>query len=456
MPNQVSYSFIALDRFSRIAERIKRKSRAIKVGFKDLGRQARDTSQKIRGLSQRMSAFGAKAAIVSAGIVALGVAMVAQSARFESLEVSFKNLADSAEEGSALFKELADFAAKTPFQFQGIAESAKLLLAFGIPSEKITKDLARLGDVAAATGKPLGEFALLFGQIKSKGKLTGEELLRFAEKGLNLKEVLSEKLNLSSAQFEDTLSKGLITFEDVREALVLLTSEGGRFFGQTAEASKTLEGRFSTLKDNVTFAADAIGDVIIEQLKLKDVMVTLTEKVQGFTAGFREFAEQHPGLIKVGLAIAGIVAVVGPLVLALAALGFVASGVVAGFGAIGAIAAFTVSPIFAVIAAIAGLITLGVLLVKNWDAVKAAVVGTLKEISDSILRVQDAITGFITGKLGSALGFLGIDVNQASRTEIDMTVRSAKGTVKNVKSKSTGPSPGVGLNMVEEPLPGTT
>jgi len=54
-------------------------------------------------------------------------------------------------------------------------------------------------------------------------------------------------------------SEGKISFELVEQAIRDMTSEGGKFFGQTAAAAGTLEGKVSTLESAFENLKDAVG-----------------------------------------------------------------------------------------------------------------------------------------------------------------------------------------------------
>ena len=71
------------------------------------------------------------------------------------------------------------------------------MIAMGWNAEDIIKDMETIGDAAAATGKGdegLGRIILALSQIKSKGKLSTEELNQLAEAGISAKRYLAEGL----------------------------------------------------------------------------------------------------------------------------------------------------------------------------------------------------------------------------------------------------------------------
>lgn len=76
--------------------------------------------------------------------------------------------------------ELQEFAAKTPFAMDELAQGTQTLLAFGVESEYTTSVLRMLGDVALGNKEKFQSLSLVFGQVMSQGKLMGGDLLQIS------------------------------------------------------------------------------------------------------------------------------------------------------------------------------------------------------------------------------------------------------------------------------------
>jgi hypothetical protein len=70
----------------------------------------------------------------------------------------------SAENASALLKDLSDFAAKTPFTMPSIVSASKQLLAYGFGQEEIIETSRRLGDISAALGINIQDLSCCMGR----------------------------------------------------------------------------------------------------------------------------------------------------------------------------------------------------------------------------------------------------------------------------------------------------
>ena len=92
------------------------------------------------------------------------------AAQMEQMRVAFESMLGSPQAALDMVKRLTDFAARTPFQIQGIGASAKQLLAFGVQADDIVPTLQMLGDVAGRGGRPVTGHGSDFGKSMAKGE----------------------------------------------------------------------------------------------------------------------------------------------------------------------------------------------------------------------------------------------------------------------------------------------
>jgi tape measure domain-containing protein len=176
-------------------------------------------------------------------------------------------LTGSAQQAKQIVQELQQLGAVTPFTSSELIDAAKRLQAFGVESSKIVETTSRLGDAAGATGANLGELTTAYGQVISKGRLQGEELLQFQERGIALQQELRKMYGMTGEEFSKALSKGQISAKAVEVALQRLTSAGGKYANGAIAQSDTLNGKLSTLQDGVESLARRIGQVLTPALK---------------------------------------------------------------------------------------------------------------------------------------------------------------------------------------------
>jgi tape measure domain-containing protein len=217
-------------------------------------------------------AVGNLGAAVSKLAAALGVIQAARfvfvkTAELESQARSLQVLTGSAEKANQIIKDLQQLGAVTPFTSSELIDSAKRLQAFGVETDKVVETTRRLADVSGATGAELQGLVTAFGQVQAKGRLQGEELLQFQERGVALQQELRKQYNLSGEEFQDALQKGKISAEAVEFAIQSLTDAGGKYANGAIAQSDTLNGRFSTLQDGIEGLARTIGTALTPAIK---------------------------------------------------------------------------------------------------------------------------------------------------------------------------------------------
>ena len=235
-------------------------------GANDKLRQLQAQSKKTEGSFQKLGAVAAK---LGGALALLGAAkfVFAKTAELESQRRSLEVLTGSAEQAGKIIKDLQSIGKVTPFTSTELIETAKRLNAFGVEAENVVETTKRLADVSGATGAELSGLATAYGQVQAKGRLQGEELLQFQERGVALQQELRKMYQLSGEEFQDALSKGKIGAEAVEVAIKRLTNAGGKYADGAVAQSDTLNGRFSTLVDNVETLARTLGEVLLPMLK---------------------------------------------------------------------------------------------------------------------------------------------------------------------------------------------
>ena len=126
-------------------------------------------------------------------------AAVGEAANRETMQTAFIPLLGSAKAAKDRMAELADFAAKTPFQLPGIAAASRTLEALTDGVLSTGNGLTLVGDIASAFNQPIEEIAVHIGRLYSgldSGRPVGEAMQRLQELGAITPDVRSrlEKL----------------------------------------------------------------------------------------------------------------------------------------------------------------------------------------------------------------------------------------------------------------------
>lgn len=185
--------------------------------------------------------------------------VVSAAKSLEIIKTQFKTLLGSTQAAEKQLRDLQAFAAKTPFEIEGLALSTRQLISFGVENEKIIPTLGRLGDIASGVGADISDLTIPFGRLISTQKLTLIELDKFQDKGINIFGELSKQTGISMANIRKAITDGTIPFSEFDKALTSLTSEGGKFFKGMEAQSKTLDGALSNLSDTLFNTRGSFG-----------------------------------------------------------------------------------------------------------------------------------------------------------------------------------------------------
>ena len=236
----------------------------VRLGFEvdDSQLDAVDRSiQNVTRSAKHLSVFMLAGSAAIAGVVREG-------AKLEQVEVAFETMLGSAEKSKEILDDLFQFARTTPFTIPGILDGSKRLLAMGIEADRLIDTMTILGNITAGVGtEKMPQLILAFGQVKAATKLRGQELRQFTEAGVPLLAELSKVSGKTVGEMQALVSKGEVSFEDVRKALENLTTGSGRFANLMEKQSKTFFGILSNIQDFVILLAQGIGKELLPQAK---------------------------------------------------------------------------------------------------------------------------------------------------------------------------------------------
>ena len=219
------------------------------AGFRRVGGAAQETGGRLRFFGQALSvAVGvgmerAASSLVNA-IVGLGRGMLKNAADTEVFQARFQTLLRSTEQGNVLFRQLQEFADRTPFSDPSAFQGAEKLLNFGFQARDIIPIMIDLGDAVGADEERFGRAALALGQMQAKGRASMEEINQLTEAGIPAFTILAEKLGLSQKAMQNLGAAGIDS-----ERAIAAIREGirERFGGGMERAAQTTTGLFSNL-----------------------------------------------------------------------------------------------------------------------------------------------------------------------------------------------------------------
>lgn len=193
------------------------------------------------------SKLGSAALSAAEGFISSGIEYNAQ---IEKYTTGFTNMLGSAEAAQQVMSQIQEDAAKTPFDVESLTKANQYLISAGENASYARNTIMALGDAVSATGggnDELNRMSQNLQQIANTGKATTADIKQFAYAGIDVYGILADYTGKSTAEVQNMI----ISYDLLTQALQAASEEGGRYYGSMDTQSQTMNGRVSTLKDNV-------------------------------------------------------------------------------------------------------------------------------------------------------------------------------------------------------------
>ena len=187
-------------------------------------------------------------------------------------------LALAAPKAQELLKWSEQLAINSPFDQEGVANALKTAMAYGFTAEEAQRLTEATIDFVAATGgtsAQMDQIALALGQIRAKGKVSGQEILQLTNAGVGVNAIL-EDMGFTLKDVE----KGLVSSDDFMAAFTKTMNDD--FGGAAERQAGTWAGLVSTLGD-------------VKKIGLREFFSGVFKAVQPLVAKLSEWL-QGPGL----------------------------------------------------------------------------------------------------------------------------------------------------------------
>ncbi len=183
------------------------------------------------------------------------------NAQIEKYTTGFTNMLGSAEAAQQVMNQIQEDAAKTPFDVESLTKANQYLISAGENASYARSTIMALGDAVSATGggnDELNRMSQNLQQIANTGKATAVDIKQFAYAGIDVYGILADYTGKSTTEVQ----KMTISYDLLTQALQAASEEGGRYYNSMDTQSQTMNGRVSTLQDNVKQLAGLLtGDL---------------------------------------------------------------------------------------------------------------------------------------------------------------------------------------------------
>ena len=209
-------------------------------------REFRNTTRSIKRMATSIFSLKrlAVGAFVGWGVKRLADSFIETGSSMDKLQLSLDTITKG--EGAEWFKKLNEWALKMPINTTKAIQAFTSMRAMGLKPS--IADMTTLVDTTSALGggaDTLLGIARALGQIKTKGRVSTEELLQLAERGVPAFEILRNKMGLTADQLGNIGRAGLDAQTTI-DALVAGMEE--RFGGQSEKMQTMWAGMVESLK----------------------------------------------------------------------------------------------------------------------------------------------------------------------------------------------------------------
>lgn len=229
----------------------------LKDEYASLSKESGKTKDATDGLNL---GFGKLVAMLGGAQVLKGFVgqMVAIRGQFQDMETSIRTLVGE-DMTAKLMPQIKEMAKVSPLTMTDIVGAEKMMLGFNIAADKTIGYLKALSDVSMGNSQKFNSLTLAFSQMSAAGKLMGQDLNQMINAGFNPLQEIAKTTGKSIAQLKEEMSKGKVSAEMVQQAFISATSEGGKYYKMSENASKTITGQISMMEDAIDAAFNEMG-----------------------------------------------------------------------------------------------------------------------------------------------------------------------------------------------------
>lgn len=185
----------------------------------------------------------------------------------EKAQIAMEYFLGTPERAQGFIMNMKDFAAVTAFNTEQALVLSRRLMGAQFRPEEIRSVMEILNDAAAATGgtaEQTDRIVLAMTQIKTQGKLAGQEMRQLAEAGIPIYKILQEELGLTGEQLKNL---GDLKIDSDVALGAMMRGLQKRYEGAADRIADTVPGLWETIKDNVLMLGEDVFEIPYQAMK---------------------------------------------------------------------------------------------------------------------------------------------------------------------------------------------
>ena len=245
------------------------------------------------------TAFGTVAKVGVGAMAAIGTAVgglaigggISRALKIDEATFKFEQMGLDVEAAMASCNEAVT---GTAYGLDAAATVAASLGASGVQAgDQMTSSLKAVAGMAAMSGRSMEDVGLIFGKVAAQGRLQGDELMQFAESGINATAALASYLGKTQAEVREMVNAGEIDFQTFSDAMYAT-------FGDAAQgANATFSGAMSNVMAALSRVGAKFADPALDGLR--EVFVALIPAVDAISAALDPLVERFAALVDSGV-----------------------------------------------------------------------------------------------------------------------------------------------------------
>lgn len=262
MSKDVVYRVKVLDEASGKMRELELAVKRVKAETAGIGKAAHTAEGGVSSMGSSMSkmlkggAILAGVSAVGSAIYSVGKSAVSAAAQVEKYSATLETMLGSKAAARDRMQEYMDIAKTTPFELTQVVEAGNQLQALGRYSEET---LTMLGDLAAASGKPLEQVLNAYAKMASGQKGIAVDMFRDLL-------ITTDDWTKATGKGKKASGEMLATSEELIASLPKIMKSKG-FFGLMAKQAETTEGKISNLQDAAFSLRAALGERLAPSVK---------------------------------------------------------------------------------------------------------------------------------------------------------------------------------------------
>lgn len=227
------------------------------------------------------------AAVATIGAGVAGIAMkggLDRALALNSARSKMKGLGLDTNQVNQIMGNVQKAVKGTAFSMGDAASVASSFATSGIKGgQEMERALQAVANVATVSGRSMQEIGVIFGQVKAKGRLMGDDIMQLNNSGVPALALVAKHLGITQEKAQEMATKGQISFDIFSEAMRVGLGDSA------TAASKTAQGAWANLKTALAKITEGFWTPLIENAA--PVMIALQGVVEQFTAKLKPLTD---------------------------------------------------------------------------------------------------------------------------------------------------------------------